>query len=1180
MPQLSEILTDTPQRNRLSSITGVSSVKPLGVDDDSIFDSLPDWVKFGYNESITGLSQKLLTGEKPFEIENYNPSVMEDIGASIVSFLMPTDWLTFGGFAKAGKAVFNASKMATKQMVKAGVKQSTAEQIAGKGAEKIINNPAMKELVAEGATTGAFGLGGYTGIATAMRQMAEEEGVDLGEVVTQAGKSAILGAVTGGIGGRAVKKGTSGIVKVGQETLAFGGLGALLEGEDPFDPMSYVHSAGVILGMKGARAAPKVVKEGAKAVGRVATGQAPFQRQLEPKKITPEKAEALAKVELEIRQAEKLEREVWTSKKGKKKTVKILRDEEVDGKRFFVVQDVKSDNVFKVQKGNFFKFYEVGTKPLTEAKIRSSRVGQIKGLERELKVKDEISQANKRLITGDKTSERISLKDFSAKQLFKYRKQLQYERDLSKLKKEYGEKFVDYQPKKNIVERIFPEKWVKPLFAAETNAKKSPEGKILTGEIQIADARAKELFGTFNERMNVESGLHGIKSKKLRQQVADALAPQEAEGRKITPEAKKIAKKIRPILNEMFRTAEKSGIKVADYVENYFPRMWKTEVAEIIYNDISSIKEKHRALLGKNPNPEDVQSLDRLIRASVDTEFSPQTKLAFNRLTKKGMTYKEAMDALTNDIHREMYSPFGNIEKSRIKDLPSEFFERDAGEVLARYNMKLSRRIAFAEQWGEKGTKAHAKIKSLASKDPEGARLLSQIFSSFTGLIEIDPAKNFSPKNKKFMHDLMAFEMSTKIALGFATIPNITQFTISTAAEAGYWRFLKGAWVLATDKEVRKRIRKSGATHYNLLDIMMGTDIRLSSGKSLSEAIKRIKTDKANRMSNVASLLAKVSGFKGINALNQMLAASTAEIYVRDLHKIANTSSIGSRREWAKNNLRRLGVKDFKKKLSESDVEHAMFRFAKESQLQKDVLKDPLIFNDPRFRPLFIFKRFGFRQAKYVKDLMKREIAGGNLFVPLRMAAGGLLGAEFVISAKDWLMKFMSGEDVYREHKEGIDALVDKWAMVGSLGFFSDILDAEDKLSAVKFAVNPVFLSDLEQMYKGLRGLAYNIDTFGVGKDAISRSIKEFAPVFGGFARQAAKRFETPGQKEKRISVRKGRVRTKIFEAMLEGKHKSAYGTIKNWNKANPSNPFTAEDINEGEIYQFLARKQKIKAKP
>ena len=32
----------------------------------------------------------------------------------------------------------------------------------------------------------------------------------------------------------------------------------------------------------------------------------------------------------------------------------------------------------------------------------------------------------------------------------------------------------------------------------------------------------------------------------------------------------------------------------------------------------------------------------------------------------------------------------------------------------------------------------------------------------------------------------MAFEMGTKIALGTATIPNLSQFAISTALEAGY----------------------------------------------------------------------------------------------------------------------------------------------------------------------------------------------------------------------------------------------------------------------------------------------------------------------------------------------------------------------------------------------------------
>ena len=62
-----------------------------------------------------------------------------------------------------------------------------------------------------------------------------------------------------------------------------------------------------------------------------------------------------------------------------------------------------------------------------------------------------------------------------------------------------------------------------------------------------------------------------------------------------------------------------------------------------------------------------------------------------------------------------------------------------------------------------------------------------------------------------------------------------------------------------------------------------------------------------------------------------------------------------------------------------------MYRFAKESQLQKDILKDPLAFNNPKLRPFFIFKRFGYRQAKYAKDVLKREVQSGNVFVPLRI---------------------------------------------------------------------------------------------------------------------------------------------------------------------------------------------------
>jgi len=81
-----------------------------------------------------------------------------------------------------------------------------------------------------------------------------------------------------------------------------------------------------------------------------------------------------------------------------------------------------------------------------------------------------------------------------------------------------------------------------------------------------------------------------------------------------------------------------------------------------------------------------------------------------------------------------------------------------------------------------------------------------------------------------------------------------------------------------------------------------------------------------------------------------------------------------------------------------------MYKFAKDSQLQKDILKDPLMFNNPKLRPLFIFKRFGYRQAKYFKDVMNREIRMGNVLAPLRLAVGGMFGAQFIGWAKDGLI--------------------------------------------------------------------------------------------------------------------------------------------------------------------------------
>ena len=117
--------------------------------------------------------------------------------------------------------------------------------------------------------------------------------------------------------------------------------------------------------------------------------------------------------------------------------------------------------------------------------------------------------------------------------------------------------------------------------------------------------------------------------------------------------------------------------------------------------------------------------------------------------------------------------------------------------------------------------------------------------------------------------------------------------------------------------------------------------------RSLKEVIKNPK----DSLLNIASGLASLSGFKRVNYLNNLVAASTAEIYIKDLHKIANSSSIKSRRSWAVKNLKRFDI-DPNKNISSEALSSGMFKFARDSQLQKNILSDPIFFNNPKVETL------------------------------------------------------------------------------------------------------------------------------------------------------------------------------------------------------------------------------------
>ena len=48
---------------------------------ENIFDSLPNFIKLGYNRSIQGMAQEMATGKKRFDLSGYEPGVVADLGA-------------------------------------------------------------------------------------------------------------------------------------------------------------------------------------------------------------------------------------------------------------------------------------------------------------------------------------------------------------------------------------------------------------------------------------------------------------------------------------------------------------------------------------------------------------------------------------------------------------------------------------------------------------------------------------------------------------------------------------------------------------------------------------------------------------------------------------------------------------------------------------------------------------------------------------------------------------------------------------------------------------------------------------------------------------------------------------------------------------------------------------------
>jgi len=725
----------------------------------------------------------------------------------------------------------------------------------------------------------------------------------------------------------------------------------------------------------------------------------------------------------------------------------------------------------------------------------------------------------------------------------------------------------------------------------------------------------------------------------------------------------------------IWNDAKSANLNLAKKVDGYLPRMFRKDVLDIMFDNMSTMEQKVLELtklegfnLDGNYSRDTLNKLnsqlDGLVRQFTASkkpgaiEFKKVWNALSSSLSSSGQpnTY-DVFRVLNHGMYTNTLRPFSPLEKARklanfeltnrdIIKLVPELMEKDFTKLLVEYTSGATKRIELSKAFTPSGAYFN---QLLARVDPSaemsGLKLpkllggqdlpltiqnqsdaVKMIKEVFTGEINFDKT---TPLSKSFQ-TIANLEMMGKISLGQAVIPNLTQTFISTAVEAGMGTTLKSIYRLATDAKLRDRVNRSGATILTAFDEIVLQDKALQIGAARltkTEApIKEFIKGKMSYTDGITYLTKKTAyPFSKINEMNQMIAAATAEETVKKLGRaIAGKDFLSSlapaqRKKWAVNKLGRMGLKEKdvikhldaieagryttqEQKLFRTKLLGSMQKFAKNSQLQRDFMLDPFLFNDPMIKPLLLFKRFGYRQATYMKRTIEREFIDGNVMPLLNLGIGGVAGGSFVMWAKEKLNQVLTGEPQFYGKEARIkllkedktfDDYMNALSNVGSFGVMSDILTDEDPGSAISFFLKPVIIDDFQRLIRSYDTFAKSMETHYPEQWDVPfrKAATVLAPIAGGNISRMVRtgagigKFkitpgaETEGMKKDRIRNTKGRTVESIRDMIEDGNSKEAIKMYVDFNKTYgsmyPSLQIKSSDVSWKTIQKKWERKVK-----
>jgi len=1184
-------------------------------DESGIIDQLGTVWKDGYNRSLQGMAEAIATGkEQVYDLGDYHPGIIADIAAGVASFFTPLDFATtVVGGGLGGILAKTAGKQTLKKFVfKKLVNNNVSRKVAATTANK-----ALDYAVKSGTGAGALGL--YSGAGEALNEYLSDGTITPGKVVKAGAKGAVLGGMTGGTNAFLTDKGVNvlgrTIVEVGQ----FGTAAPLLEGRAP-TPEDWIHAGGMVLGIKGVnKAATKGFEQLSKMKKYVVEPEISKQPIPEGFDITAEARETGRRS-----YAQELYDNIYTDRQGNRQAKILSFDKDNVQLKF-----LDTNEVSLVSRDIFSTYYRKGENVnISPKELRVKRESEIRKLEKELGHSDKIKETNRGLQRADKSGEKLPkrLKDQTNDELVNLRDKLTVESYTKKALEDMQKNGIDMQKTRFslFLDDMLPapaNKLLDVFRPARNRGSVSPVRRTYVAKVDkfVVDQR-KTLSETFD--LMSQFGLNAEKPTKTQvRNLARAMKMNESDVSKRywellsdaveqginTPET--VA--YRQISDFLFNRARESGVNVG-YIENYIPRLLKQGLAEKVFADIYKISEtisKQSAKKGEEMLVKDLKSdyIDLIIQAMNNPEAFAKSRGGearfLNRIIKKAIPTlsketREAYESILETVRKnegiEELSPFkamalmgrltygevfkrdGNLEKARTYELPSKFYERDIRQLLGIYSSNVARRSAEVKNFGRKG-EIYEQLLNGANVDD--LPIMMELHNHVMGSIGYNRRYNLNPGIKDFMQKVMEWETSTKIALGTATAMNLSQFAISSALSAGYWRFTKGAYKYMTDKDFRKQVDASGGNLYKYINEMMG----ISQQSDISKSIVGRLTD--------------ISQFNRINSINNILAAATARVLVDDLVAISigkrgiGLGRIGSKK-WANNTLQKMGIDPAQIKdgqLPRSTVTNAIGRFAVKSQLQKDILSDPLVLNRPSAKPFLQFKSFGLRQYNFIIDTLKFDLAQGNFMPMLRLAAGGMATGALAIKAKELMKQLASGEKAYDPatfFEADAKEIVENIAAIGAFGFLGDFLmagleEGRSVTRALAFFASPPFMSDVSELFKFMGALERDYKNYQ--GDFIRRVPSRALRMTGSpLLKDFAKQLETKGLKQSRIEFLRGRRKSAILESIIKSETPEAYQQaledMRNWNSTYPMYPILVTDIDYKAVIKRKMQKHKKKA--